>query len=212
MTTKRKALAAPDIQFGDEKLDRLTQFVRQIAAEIQSMQQMLRAGNAGQTLFKNTTSDYDASWENGGAGTLTGAKNVGPTGSVGLFDDVEGSLLAFKSLIQGSNITLTVGPTSVTISAAGGGGGGSGTVTSVGISSTDLVVTGSPIATSGSIGLAIKPNVVTYAKMQQTSTDGVVLGRRLGDGVGNVEELAGSDLLALVGGGGYSKQLGYAGI
>lgn len=210
--TKRKALAAPDIQFNNQDLDRLMQFVRQIAAEIQSLQQMLRAGNPGQSLFKNTSNDYDASWESGGAGTITGAKNVGPAGSVGLFDDIESSLLAFKSLIPGANITLTAAGTSVTISAAGGGGGGSGTVTSVGINSTDLTVTGSPIATSGSIELEIKTNAVTYAKMQQTSTDAVVLGRRLGDGVGNVEELTGSDLLALIGGGGYSKQLGYAGI
>lgn len=212
MVTKRKALASPDIQFTDENLNRLSQFVRQIAAEIQSMQQMLRAGNAGQSLVKNTTNDYDASWESGGAGTITGAKNVGPGGSVGLFDDLEGSVLAFKSLIAGTNISLTVGPTSVTVSAAGGGGGGSGTVTSVGINSTDLAVTGSPITVAGSIGLAINANAVTYAKMQQTSVDGVVLGRKVGDGVGNVEELASSDLLALIGGGGYPKQLAYAGV
>lgn len=50
----------------------------------------------------------------------------------------------------------------------------SGTVTSVGISSTDLSVSGSPITTSGSITLDINNNAVTYAKFQQVAALSVV--------------------------------------
>ncbi|HSV90923.1 MAG TPA: hypothetical protein VLH80_07470 [Nitrospiraceae bacterium] len=209
MTIKRHSLAAPDIQFGDPKLDRLMQFVRTLAAEAQALQQMLRSGNTGQMLLKNSTNDYDASWETGGGGTITGAENVGD--GAGVFKDIEGALLAFKTLIAGSNIDFSVDSNSITISASGGGSG-SGTVTSIGINSADLKVTGSPITTHGSIELEINTNVVTYAKMQQTSTDAVVLGRKSGDGIGNVEELAASDLAAIIGTSGYPKQLAYAGI
>lgn len=205
MATKRKALAAPDLQFDDPQLDRLMQFVRDQAREIQALQQMLRAGAQGQMLLKNSTADYDAGWVSGGGGTITGAENIGA--GAGVFQSTQGSLLAFKSLIQGANIVLTVHSDSITISAVVPSGG-TGTVTSVGISSTDLTVTGSPVNTAGSIGLAIAPNAVTYAKMQQTSTDGVVLGRATGDGAGNVEELA----LSAIAGTGYPKQLAYAGI
>ncbi len=48
------------------------------------------------------------------------------------------------------------------LNAAGGGGGGSGTVTSVGISSSDLTVSGSPVTTSGSISLSL--NTVSISK------------------------------------------------
>lgn len=45
----------------------------------------------------------------------------------------------------------------------------SGTVTSVGVSSTDLSVSGSPITTSGTFTLNINTNAVTYAKFQQVA-------------------------------------------
>ncbi len=49
-----------------------------------------------------------------------------------------------------------------------------GTVTSVGVSSTDLSVSGSPITTSGSITLNVNTNAVTYAKFQQVAALSVV--------------------------------------
>jgi len=54
--------------------------------------------------------------------------------------------------------------------AAPPGGGGTGTVTSAGISSTDLSVVGSPITTSGSITLNVNANAVTNAKLAQMPT------------------------------------------
>lgn len=211
MTSKRQSITAPDLQFNDPKLNRLMQFVRDQARELQALQQMLRAGSAGQALLKSTSADYDATWgSSGGGGTLTGAENVGD--GAGVFKDVEGTLLAFKSLIEGDNITLTVSGNSITISSTASGGG-TGTVTSVGIDSDVLDVSGSPVTTNGSITLKLKPNAVTYDGIQQTSTDSVVLGRRFGDGAGDIEELGPSDLEVLMGAtGGYPKQLAYAGI
>lgn len=57
----------------------------------------------------------------GGSGTITGGTNVG-TGD-GIFKNVSGTNLAFKTLIAGTNITLTPGVNDITIDATGGGGG-----------------------------------------------------------------------------------------
>lgn len=222
MANTRQSLSQPDIQWGSEqlppgakeKLNRLTQSVRALITEMQRVQQLLAGGTTGQVLEKTGTADYQGAWANAGSVAVTGAENVGS--GAGLFEGLDGTLLQFKSLIQGANIHLTVSGTSITISATGGGGGGAGTVTSVGIDSDDLVVTGSPIEDSGSIELEIGPNKVTYPKMQQTSADSVVLGRRTGEGLGQIEELTAADLLAILAlpaaSTGYPGQLGYAGI
>lgn len=57
----------------------------------------------------------------------TGA-NLGA--GVGVYEGKSGVQLRFKSLIAGTNITLTPAGDSITIAAAGGGGGGSGDVVS----------------------------------------------------------------------------------
>lgn len=62
------------------------------------------------------------------------------------------------SLNAGSGINLSSGNGNVTISAQAA----SGTVTSVGVSSTQLVVTGSPVVSSGTIGINL-PNSVTFS-------------------------------------------------
>lgn len=67
-------------------------------------------------------------------------------------------------------------------------GSGSGTVSSVGISSTDLSVSGSPVTTSGSITLNINNDAVTYAKMQNVSATDKLLGR-FNSGAGDIEEI-----------------------
>jgi hypothetical protein len=63
--------------------------------------------------------------------------------------------------------------------------GTSGTVTSVGISSTDLSVSGSPITTSGTITLNINTNAVTYNKIQQVSAQ-----RLLGNPTGSTADVS----------------------
>lgn len=211
MALKRQSIGFPDIRFEDERLNRVMQFLRGAAAEIQALQQMLRAGNRGQVLEKNSGRDYDVSWADL-AGTVSGAENIGP--GAGLFKALTGGTLEFKTLIQGDNIVLTVHDDSITISATPSGGG-SGTVTSVGIASDDLDVVGTPVTTDGVITLTIKDNVITYARMQQTSADSVVLGRKAGDGPGDVEELGAADLLTILGlpsSSGYPPQLAYSGI
>jgi hypothetical protein len=213
MSIKRQSITFPDIRFEDERLNRLMQFIRAQAAELQRMQQMLRSGAPGQVLEKSTSADYDAAWQDaGGSAAITGAENVGA--GEGVFQAVTGTSLAFKSLIEGANITLTAGPDSITISASSSAPGG-GTVTSVAISSADLTVTGSPIEDAGVIELEITDHAVTYTKLQETSADAVVLGRRSGEGAGEVEELSSADLLAILGlssSSGYPPQLAYAGI
>jgi hypothetical protein len=62
------------------------------------------------------------------------------------------------SLTAGTGVVLSGSNGAVTISVAGGGGG-SGTVTSVGITSSQLVVTGSPIISSGNIGVNLPNNL-----------------------------------------------------
>lgn len=210
MGIKRQSINFPDIRFEDERLNRVMQAMRSMAAELQALQQMLRSGSTGQVLEKTTGKDYDAGWVDSGAGHVTGAQNLGP--GAGLFADLSGTVLQFKTLIQGENIEFSVSADTITISATPTGGG-TGTVTSVGIASADLDVTGTPVTDSGTITLAIKANAVTYHKMQETVSDGVVLGRKLGDGPGDLEELGGVDLLTIIGvAGGYPKQLAYSGI
>lgn len=63
------------------------------------------------------------------------------------------------NLLAGSGVTLSSSNGNVTISLSGGGGG-SGTVTSVGITSnTGLVISGSPIISSGNIGVNLPSNL-----------------------------------------------------
>lgn len=66
-------------------------------------------------------------------------------------------------------------------------GGGTGTVTSVGVSSTDLSVSGSPITTSGSITLNVNNDAITYAKLQNV-TASRLLGRYTGSN-GDAQEI-----------------------
>lgn len=62
-----------------------------------------------------------------------------------------------------------------------------GTVTSVGVASTDFSVSGSPVTTSGNITLNINNDAVTYAKIQNVTTNRL-LGRATA-GSGDVEEI-----------------------
>ena len=60
------------------------------------------------------------------------------------------------NIIAGTNITINHANGNVTISSTGGGGGGGGTVTSVGltpVSTNRIVVTNTPIVSSGNIGI-----------------------------------------------------------
>jgi hypothetical protein len=62
------------------------------------------------------------------------------------------------SLTAGTGVVLSGSNGAVTISVAGGGGG-SGTVTSVGITSSQLVVTGSPVISAGNINVNLPNNL-----------------------------------------------------
>ena len=60
--------------------------------------------------------------------------------------------LTKATLVQGANITITNGNGTITIAASGGGGGG---LTSVGLSSTTMTVTNSPLVANGTIGIEL---------------------------------------------------------
>lgn len=65
--------------------------------------------------------------------------------------------------------------------------GGSGTVTSVGISSTDLSVSGSPVTTSGTITLDVNTNALANSKLAQVAS--ATFKGRTTAGIGDVEDL-----------------------
>lgn len=68
------------------------------------------------------------------------------------------------NIIAGTNIVVSQANGNVTISSTGGGGGGGGTVTSVGlapISTSRLVVTNSPVISSGTINIDLATSGVT---------------------------------------------------
>lgn len=66
----------------------------------------------------------------------------------------------YKTLVQGSGVTISHSGPNITISATGGGG--SGTVTSVTVNGTaqQIISTGSPITTSGTITLSLANNPI----------------------------------------------------
>jgi hypothetical protein len=76
---------------------------------------------ANTTITENANEIVIAS-TGGGSGEVNTASNVG--GGQILFKQKTGVNLEFKTLVAGTNITLTPGVDTITISAAGGGGGG----------------------------------------------------------------------------------------
>jgi hypothetical protein len=77
------------------------------------------------------------------------------------------TVLTAANVLPGVNIYFTAGAGGelVVNAGAGSGGGGSGTVTSVGVLSTDLSVSGSPVTTAGNITLNIAAGAVTNTKL-----------------------------------------------
>lgn len=106
----------------------------------------------------------------GVTGTLpiaNGGTGLTATPSNGELDIGNGSGFTRTTLTAGSNVTITNGAGSITISATGGGGGG-GTVTSV---ATGTGLTGGPITTTGTISLAntaVTPS--SYGSATQVAT------------------------------------------
>ncbi len=130
------------------------------------------------------------------SGTLSADRNVIVPNNKKTYQVVNstsgGHSIVFKTS-AGTGITVTNGATAIvrcdgTNVVAITGGTGAGTVTSVGVSSTDLSVSGSPVTTSGSITLNIAARAVTYAKMQAVSVTNKLLGRQT-SGSGDVEEI-----------------------
>lgn len=118
-------------------------------------------------------------------GEVNTASNIG-TGA-GIFASKSGSDLQFKSILPGSNITVTQTATGITINSTATIGaepsnGDKG----------DITVSG------GGLVWTIDPAAVTYSKIQNVS-EARILGRGAGSGVGSVQELQIGSGLQLVG-------------
>tara|TARA_R110000868_G_scaffold110936_5_gene299955 strand:+ start:1371 stop:2081 length:711 start_codon:yes stop_codon:yes gene_type:complete len=103
------------------------------------------------------------------------------TGGTGNSEDLTGTqattlLDAFTSGLKGLAPASGGGTTNFLRADGTWAAAGSGTVSSVGVSSTDLSVSGSPVTTSGSITLNINNNAVTYGKMQLASAASRLIG------------------------------------
>lgn len=94
-------------------------------------------------ILANTASQYVTFTGNTGIGVNANAT----TGTVDITNT------GVTSLIQGAGITLSSSNGDITISSSGGNGNGTGTVTSVGVTSSTLTVSNSPIVSSGNITL-----------------------------------------------------------
>lgn len=129
----------------------------------------------------------------------------------------DGRLIVQTIPHEGSDVDrfLVWNPTTKTINYRTGaeiasdiGGGGGGGLTSVGLTSTDLTVTGSPLIANGNITANIANDAVTFAKMQNISAASRLMGRGdTGSGdpqeitIGSGLQIVGTTLSATVGGG-----------
>lgn len=114
-------------------------------------------------------------------GTITLALNTVPVTKGGTDATTADGALTNLLPSQGGNagkVLSTNGTTTSWISA-----GGVGTVTSVGISSTDLSVSGSPVTASGTITLDVATGAITLAKMANLATAQFIGRNTAGTGV-----------------------------
>ena len=120
-------------------------------------------------------------------GRITGLGSSGVFNTAGTLGSGPGHVLqsagsgslSFRSLAVGGSLTLTQDTDTITIS------GGNGTVTSVAVTSTDLVVGGSPITGAGTITLALANSGVsagTYTKLTVDAKGRVTSGSQLTSG------------------------------
>jgi len=115
----------------------------------------------------------------GGGGTVTGAANEGA--GVGLFDTLSAGTLNFKSLIEGSNVTITDNHDgTVTLTATGGGG--SGIVTSGDFASPTVIdpTVGIVPANTDDQAMWVTPTTATSGPIPITSENQIAAGTTVG--------------------------------
>jgi hypothetical protein len=167
---------------------------------------------------------YPPTGGGGGGGEANTASNLGS--GAGVFASKVGVDLRFKSLVAGTNITLTPTSNDITIDASGGGGGAPTDATYVTLTTNGTLTNERTLAVSSALSLAdggagsavtlgraaltgdvtasadsnattIANGVVTYAKMQDVSATSRFLGR-ITAGAGDTEELTGTQATTLL--------------
>lgn len=104
----------------------------------------------------------------------------------------DGGTLSCSGITKNMNLNIALGKLDAKICSFSGG------LSSVGLSSTDLLVSNSPLTSNGTITANIKNNAVSFNKMQQISS-GILLGRST-SGTGNIETITIGGGLSLSGG------------
>lgn len=123
--------------------------------------------NAADGLWYVRSASTWATLAGGGGGEANTASNLGA--GEGLYASKVGADLRFKSLVAGTNVSLSSDGDTVTIYATGGGGG-SGTVTSVGLTApTGFDVSGSPVTASGTLALSFSTGYSLPANANQAN-------------------------------------------
>ena len=105
------------------------------------------------TAFNKTKDNFTTLFGNSSPfNTFTGNNGIGVTANAAA-GTVNVTNTGVVELIAGTGITLSGANGNVTISSTGGGGGSGGTVTSIGVASTTLHLTNTPIISAGNISI-----------------------------------------------------------
>ncbi len=118
-----------------------------------------------------------SSWVASALGETNTASNLGS--GTGVFASKSGVDLRFKSLVAGTNVSLSNTSTEITINASGGGGVSDGDKGDITVSSSGTVWT-------------VDNDAITYAKIQNVSATDKILGR-VSASAGDIEEITFTD-------------------
>lgn len=227
--TVRQTPIAP-IQFGPtyeaEKMRRLSDQLRAIAAALNVLQGMLAGGDKSQVLAKTTNRSLDAHWSD----ALSAVESDG-TG-VSLIESFEDGVITLKSLVEGAGISITDNGDSITIAGEGSSGGAPADLTYLTLLNSSIalensrflrvdtsVLTMHDAGEGGALTIGILGNSIGGAQLQNLGSHGTFSivqvddsGRVTDGGQVQASDVGGLAAFVSMFAGGYPPQLGYAGI